>query len=61
MLEVKNSNGRDICISCCDRSKSAREISINRDGGTYKGSNIISFSLCNDCLNKLAREFVKFS
>lgn len=59
MLEVKES--KDICISCCDKSKPAREVLINRDGGCYKGSNIISFCLCNDCLNKLAREFNKFS
>lgn len=59
MLEVKNEKG--ICISCCDKSKPARVISINRDGGTYKGSSITSFSLCNDCLNKLARDFHKFS
>lgn len=61
MLEVKNGNKRNICISYCDKNKSAREISINRDGGLDKGSNIVSFSLCNECLNKLAREFHKFS
>ena len=60
MLEVKENN-REICISCCDKNKSAREILINRDGGCFKGQNIVTFSLCNDCLNKLAREFVKFS
>lgn len=59
MLEVKKSRG--ICISCCDKNKPAREILINRDGGCYKGSNIVSFYLCNECLNKLAREFNKFS
>ena len=59
MLEVKES--RDVCISCCDKNKTARKISINRDRGCYKGSNIVSFSLCNECLNKLAREFYKFS
>lgn len=57
MLEVKES--RDICISCCDKSKKTREISINRERGSYK--NIVTFSLCNECLNKLAREFHKFS
>jgi len=59
MLEVKESE--DLCISCCDKSKTARRISINRDKGSYEGSNIASFSLCSDCLNKLAREFYKFS
>lgn len=59
MLEIKESSG--ICISCCDNKKAAREISINRAGSSHKGSSIVSFSLCNECLNKLAREFHKFS
>ena len=58
MLVVKEDKG--ICISCCDENKPVRNISINRNGGIYKGSNIVSFCLCNDCLNKLAREFHKF-
>lgn len=60
MLEVKEDK-RGLCISCCDNSKPAREISINRNGGSYKGSNIVSFCLCYECLHKLAREFVPFS
>ena len=55
MLEVKES--KDICISCCDKNKSTKEISINRDGSTYKGANIVTISLCDDCLKKLATEF----
>lgn len=55
MLTVKEDK-RSICISCCDKTKSAKEVSINRDGSSYKGTNIVSFALCNDCLNKLARE-----
>ena len=55
MLEVKES--KDICISCCDKSKQTKEISINRDGSTYKGANIVTISLCDDCLKKLATEF----
>lgn len=56
MLEVKeNNNG--ICLSCCDKNKSTKEIIIN----THKGINIVTFCLCNECLNKLAREFHKFS
>lgn len=60
MLKVKKVK-HEICISCCDKNKSAREISINRKGSTYKGSNIISFSLCDDCLRTLAKEFVPYS
>lgn len=60
MLEVKEDK-RAICIFCCDRNKSTKEVSICRDGSSYKGSIIVSFNLCNDCLNKLAREFVPFS
>lgn len=59
LLEVKESSS--ICISCCDNKKATREISINRAESSQKGSNIVSFSLCNECLNKLAREFNKFS
>ena len=54
MLEVKEDK-RAIGISCCDRNKSTKEVSICRDGSSYKGSIIVSFNLCNDCLNKLAR------
>lgn len=59
MLEVKES--KDICISCCNKNKTARKISINRDGSSHKGDNIASFALCRACLNKLAREFYPFS
>ena len=60
MLEIERKRGCR-CISCCSPDKEAREISINRDGGAYKGANIVAFSLCNDCLRKLAMEFVPFS
>lgn len=59
MLEVSKSE--DCCISCSGKNKATREVSINRDKGSRKGENIVSFSLCNDCLNKLAREFYPFS
>lgn len=59
MLEVRES--RDICISCCDKNKNTKKISINRDGSSHEGNNIVTFSLCNECLNKLAIEFHKFS
>ena len=60
MLEVKEDK-RAVCISCCDKSKSSRRISISRDKGIFKGDSIISFDLCDECLSKLAREFTKFS
>ena len=59
MLEVKES--KDICISCCDKNKSTKNISINRDGGTYEGANIITIHLCKECLRKLAMEFKPYS
>lgn len=59
MLEVKMSE--DGCISCCEKGKPTRKININRDKGSHKGDNIVSFSLCNECLNKLARELQPFS
>lgn len=59
MLEIKES--KEVCISCCDKSKSVKEIKINRDAGTYKGANIVSFSLCKECLRKLAMEFKPYS
>lgn len=43
MLTVKEDK-RSICISCCDKTKSAKEVSINRDGSSYKGTNIVSFA-----------------
>lgn len=60
MLEVNKDNA-EICISCCDKSKSANKISINRGGSIYKGSNITTFALCDECLKQLAKEFVQFS
>lgn len=57
MLEIKQSEYT--CISCCDKSKKAKKISIKRAGSSYKGNNIVSFSLCDECLNKLAIEFYK--
>ena len=60
MLEVKIESN-DKCISCCSPDKNTRKISINRDCGVYKGANIVTFYLCNDCLRKLAKEFVPFS
>jgi len=60
MLEVKTKK-HEICISCCDKNKSAREININRNGSAYKGANIVAFSLCDDCLRTLAKEFVPYS
>lgn len=59
MLEVKES--KNVCISCCDKNKSAKEININRDGSTYKGANIVTFSMCKECLRKLAMEFKPYS
>lgn len=54
MVEIKES--KDVCISCCDKSKSTMKISINRTGSSHKGDNITSFSLCNDCLKTLVKE-----
>ena len=59
MLEIKGS--REVCVSCCDKSKPVKEVKINRDDGTYKGANIVSFSLCKECLRKLAMEFKSYS
>ena len=58
MLEVKES--KDSCISCCDRDKLTKQISINRDSSSYKGANIVTISLCDDCLKKLATEFQSY-
>lgn len=63
MLEVKiDKYDTKVCLSCGNRKEeTTKEIKINRDGGTYKGSNIITFNLCNECLRKLAMEFVPYS
>ena len=55
MLELKSCDG--YCVSCCDKTKPAQEILINRDASAYKGRSIVSFCLCDDCLKKLSKEF----
>lgn len=49
------------CISCSDKEKPTRKITIKKDAGTYAGEGIVTFNLCYDCLNKLAKEFVSYS
>ena len=58
MLEVRKT--RDRCILCCE-AKPAKEILINRDEGVHEKTNIVSFSLCDDCLDKLAKEFYELN
>lgn len=58
MLRVAES--KDRCISCCS-DKAAKQISIDRNDGVYRGQNIVTFSLCSDCLRLLAQEFRPYS
>ena len=58
MVEIKKTRD-SICMSCCDSSKTARNVSISRNGGSYKGMNIVTLGLCNDCLKKLTEELVQ--
>lgn len=58
MLEVKESVDRS-CLSCSSKSKT-KEIKINRRSGIFANQNIISFNLCDKCLEQLAKEFSKY-
>jgi hypothetical protein len=60
MLEVSTA-GRCSCISCERKDCTANEIEINRRGGIYKGTNIVSFAVCDICLKELAIEFKGYS
>lgn len=57
MLEViwESENG---CLSCGEKEHSRFEVKINRE---KNDENIITFSLCKACMNKLAREFYPYS
>ncbi len=57
MLKVK-SESRHVCLSCGEKERSRFEVKINRE---KNDENIITFSLCKACMNKLAREFYPYS
>lgn len=59
MLEVNNTTDKN-CLSCGERVP-VQEVKINRNGGVYKGQNIITLNLCNKCLCQLARDFRPYS
>nr|WP_294490663.1 hypothetical protein [uncultured Anaerosporobacter sp.] len=57
MLEVRNNSDYE-CISCGCK-KETKDISLSRK--KVRNSNIVTFSLCQDCLRELAQEFKQFS
>lgn len=60
MLDVLDSNDRN-CISCSEKTL-CRTVRINRQSNNYNnGTNIITFSLCDNCLSTLATEFSLFT
>lgn len=57
MLSIKY-NCEEKCVSCGENEFTTKQIKIKKD----KDNELISsFYLCGTCLNKLAREFHKFS
>ena len=51
-------NCDEICLSCGNKNCSTIKVTINR---IKRNENIITFHLCRECLNQLAREFYPYS
>lgn len=58
MLKVEFGYEDVTCLSCGDKEHGTAKVAFNREKNS---ENIITFHLCRQCLNKLAREFHKFS
>lgn len=57
MLEVRKGESCS-CLSCGKKEISTFKVSINRE---CNDGTIITFHLCKECMNKLAREFHPYS
>ena len=58
MMLITKFDCAESCLSCGNKKCSTIMVSINR---IKKDENIITFHLCRECLNQLAREFYPYS